>query len=427
MSSFAELYKEVVELCSLETISEQLNRRLGEICTLDDVYTLIRKLESLNDADLVDDSGDIRDFYWRLRSSISDALVAAGEKAEGPSLSTLSSSNEKAAQFAARTLGCLKSKQATEPIINRMQARRNSDKLAYIGALGDIGDSRIIEVLVPYLTRSGEINGSWLVYQSAVALGKTGNESVLNPLASVLREDSLWLAKIGAAEGLGLLGNMRALPALQQAIADADRRVAQAAQESINRILSRGSGDYGNGRRRASPAMTENDERLSSDARVPRRGQPILTGAYVAAAVCFGGSFIIAMIDLFTQEGPLSSIDDFDPRVPVLVMLGIFVIQGFGWFAVGACWQRVRNRWELMIGSVMAIICGVGPIIAVTIAIGTGAHPQASLTNVLIPNDVIWPIALLLMFGLCCFTLGAKWGRLARPAGGSLDCAGGRG
>jgi HEAT repeat protein len=243
MSSFAELYKKVVEACSFESMSDELNRRLGESCTSDDIFALIRKLESLNDADIVHDAGDEGDFYWRLRTSISDALVAAGQKAVGPLLSALSSSNESAAQYAARSLGRLKSEQAIEPIINRMRAvAENSDKLLYIGALGDTGGSRIVEELVPYLSRSGEPNGGWLVRVSAIALGKTGDEAVLDPLVKVLREDSEWFARLGAAEGLGFLGSRNALLALLLALGDADGRVRQAAQESTTQIKSRGAG-----------------------------------------------------------------------------------------------------------------------------------------------------------------------------------------
>lgn len=241
MAAFPKLYEEVVKTCSFESISAELNRRLGESCTSDDVRVLIGRLESLKDEDLVDDAGDISDFYWRLRTSISDALAAAGQRAIEPLLTTLSSPNKKAAEYAARSLGLLRSKQAIGPIVSRMHdAPTNADRFAYIGALGDIGDDCIIEELVPYLGRSDELNGGWLVRLSATALGKTGNESVLAPLTHVLAEDSEWFARVGAAEGLGLLRNARALPALRRALGDSDHRVAKAAQESIGLIQASG-------------------------------------------------------------------------------------------------------------------------------------------------------------------------------------------
>lgn len=240
MPAFSQLYEEVIKTCSFEGMSEELNRRLGETCTLDDVAVLIEKLESLKDDDLVNDAGDIGDFYWRLRTSISDALAAAGQISIDPLLSTLFSQNERAAEYAARSLGLLKAKQAIDPIINKMQqAPTNVGRFSYIGALGDIGDNRIIGELIPYLGRSNEMNGGWLVRLSAIALGKTGNATVLNPLADVLARDSEWFARLGAAEGLGLLGNAQALPVLRQALKDTDHRVAKAAQESINLIWAR--------------------------------------------------------------------------------------------------------------------------------------------------------------------------------------------
>lgn len=240
-SAFPRLYEEVVRTCSLESVSEDLNRQLGESCTSDDLRVLIEKLESLKDEDLVDDAGDIGDFYWRLRTSISDALAAAGQRAVGPLLSTLASSNARAAEYAARSLGRLRCKQAIDPIISMMRhAPTNAARFAYIEALGEIADDRIIEELLSFLDRSSEHNGGWLVRLSATALGKTGNESVLTPLGNVLAQDNDWFARLGAAEALGLLGSASALPALRHALRDSDQRVAKAAQESIDLIRTRG-------------------------------------------------------------------------------------------------------------------------------------------------------------------------------------------
>jgi HEAT repeat protein len=241
MTAFGQLYEEVVKACSFESMSADLNRQLGESCTPDDVRVLIKRLESLKDEDLADDAGDVGDFYWRLRTSISDALAAAGQQALGPLLSALNSPNEKAAEYAARSLGLLRSKQAIAPIVSKMRhAPTNAGRFAYIGALGGIGDDCVIKELLPYLSRSNEENGGWLVRLSATALGKIGNEAVLGPLTNVLAEDSNWFARLGAAEGLGFLGNAEALPALRQALHDLDPRVAKAAQESID--LIQGSG-----------------------------------------------------------------------------------------------------------------------------------------------------------------------------------------
>jgi HEAT repeat protein len=240
MSAFPQLYEEVIKTCSYESMSEELNHRLGQACNLNEITILIKKLESLKDEDLVDDAGDIGDFYWRLRTSISDALAAAGQISVGPLLTTLTSPNPRAAQYAARSLGILKEKRALDPIISKMhQASKNADRFPYISALGDIGDERIIRELIPYLDCSNEQNGGWLVRISANALGKTGSKLVLNPLAHILLKDTNWFARLGAAEGLGLLGNKQAFPILRQALKDTDHRVAEAAQESMNMLITR--------------------------------------------------------------------------------------------------------------------------------------------------------------------------------------------
>ena len=241
MAAFAQLYEEVVKTCAFESVSEDLNRQLGESCTSDDIRVLIEKLESLKDEDLVDDVGDIGDFYWRLRTSISDALAAAGRRAIDPLLSTLSSPNKKATEYAARSLGLLRSKQAIGPIVSKMHhAPTNANRFAYIGALGDIGDNCIIEELLPYLGRSNEHNGGWLVHLSATALGKTGQRVCPRSSNECPRSRQSLDRSPGAAEGLGLLGNARALPALRRALGDSDDRVAKAAQESIGLIQASG-------------------------------------------------------------------------------------------------------------------------------------------------------------------------------------------
>jgi HEAT repeat protein len=249
VSEFSRLYDEVASACSSENIPQELNQRLGAACTHSDIATLIGKLESLNKADLVGDAGDRIDFYWRLRTSISDALAAAGEKAEGPLLATLNSTNEDAAQYAARALGLMKSKQAIEPILGKLRsAPNNATKMMYIEAIGDIGDGSAVKVLLPYLKRSHEQNGGWLVRVTANALGKIGNKSVLNALCGVLRHDSEMLARLGAAEGLGALGCIESLPCLRRALKDKDRHVAKAAEESIGLIRLRNGALVGRSR-----------------------------------------------------------------------------------------------------------------------------------------------------------------------------------
>lgn len=234
MAEFSEIYEEVIQTCAFDSLSDELSERLGRACAPSDVATLIAKLEFLDPANLRDDAGDEGDFYWRLRLSLSDALVAAGEIAVEPLLAALNDGNASAAPAAARSLGLLRSRRALPGLRHRLAtARTHVERLPYIAALGDLDERSVVEQLMPYLRRSGERNGGWLVRVTAVALGKIGDASVTGALCSVLESDPDWFARLGAAEGLGLLGNREALPALERALGDTDSRVSQAAQDSM--------------------------------------------------------------------------------------------------------------------------------------------------------------------------------------------------
>lgn len=237
MSKFAEIYSEVTRSCSCEAVSEELNVKLGEVCGEEEIRVLLRYLEDLDNADIEDDSGDVRDYYWRLRTSISDALAAAGDIAIPYLLKALESPNLEAAQYAARSLGKIRAVEAIEPITNILNSSiENADRLTYLSALGDMKDESIVSILVSYLNKSHEENGGWLVRCSANALGNIGLESSIKPLADVLSNDQEWFARLGAAEGLGKLAYEGSLLSLKKALNDSDHRVSKVAQESINKV-----------------------------------------------------------------------------------------------------------------------------------------------------------------------------------------------
>lgn len=237
MSNFSELYSEVTKSCSWETISEELNVKLGKECGEEEVQILLRHLEDLNNADLEDDAGDVGDYYWRLRTSISDALAAAGDIATPYLLKALESPNPQAAQYAARSLGKIRAVEAIEPIANILNSSiENADRLTYLSALGDMKEESSVPILIPYLEKSHEKNGGWLVRCSANALGDIGLESSVKPLAEVLSNDQEWFARLGAAEGLGKLAFEGSLFPLKKALKDSDHRVSKVAQESIDKV-----------------------------------------------------------------------------------------------------------------------------------------------------------------------------------------------
>lgn len=237
MSSFVELFDRVKETCGWESISPELNKELGRACGLEEVGLLIRYLEELDDEDLEDDVGDLGDYYWRLRTSISDALVAAGDASIPLLLNALDSENAEASGYAARSLGKLKAREAICPITRFIQdSDHDSGKLLYVAALGEIGAEQSIDVLAPLIrTCGGERKGS-LARCAAIALGEIGSESCVALLGDALKNDDDWFARLGAAEGLGKLKFASSISVLEFGLQDTDSRVAKAARESLERV-----------------------------------------------------------------------------------------------------------------------------------------------------------------------------------------------
>src|SRR5262245_61677892 len=117
MASFRDLLAEIQRDCGWEHIPYDKISALARLCGPTEVDHLIRELDTLNDADLVDDAGDTGDEYWRLRSAYSQALAEVGEVAVEPLLRALDSENAKTRAHAARALGRIGTPRALRPII----------------------------------------------------------------------------------------------------------------------------------------------------------------------------------------------------------------------------------------------------------------------------------------------------------------------
>jgi len=75
--------------------------------------------------------------------------------------------------------------------------------------------------------------------QAAFALGNTGNEAMVEPLARALRDQNP-AVRAAAATALGRIGSRRALPALRRARRDSSAAVRMQVQSSIQSIRERG-------------------------------------------------------------------------------------------------------------------------------------------------------------------------------------------
>ncbi|MBA3869982.1 MAG: HEAT repeat domain-containing protein [Anaerolineae bacterium] len=83
-------------------------------------------------------------------------------------------------QFAAMSLSEIKDDSTVEPLINVLVNDEDQDvKGGAIGALGDIGDSRAVDVIVPFL------ENEYLALVAIQALGKIGDTKAIEPLKAI--------------------------------------------------------------------------------------------------------------------------------------------------------------------------------------------------------------------------------------------------
>jgi HEAT repeat protein len=232
MASFSTILAEIKRDCGLEEIPYDKISALARVCGPGDVDLLIRELDALDDADLEDDAGDMRDEYCRLRTAYSQALAEVGEPAIEPLLRGLDSGNPETRAAVARSLGLIGTQRAYGPIVAALaEARDDMLRMKLIEALGELRDERAVDVLLPYLKTAQHQNRAWIIRMAANALGRIGTEAVIQPLAEVLATDPDWFARLGSAEGLRKMPHPLAAEALRRALTDQDGRVrAEAAR-----------------------------------------------------------------------------------------------------------------------------------------------------------------------------------------------------
>lgn len=232
-TSFDELLAEIRRDCGWEQMPESKLPRLAQLCGPDEIRRLIAALDALDEEDIADDAGDMADEYALLRASYTRVLALSGEQAAEPLLRALSSRNPATWACAARALGQLREPRAFEAISALLaQAGDVGERLPFVQALGTLGDSRGFEVLLPLLKAPAQLNRGWLIRVTAEALGRLGPVAIA-PLAEVLQSESDWFARLGAAEGLALIADARALAALEAAQNDSDGRVRQQAAAGV--------------------------------------------------------------------------------------------------------------------------------------------------------------------------------------------------
>ncbi|PIQ28751.1 hypothetical protein COW36_11705 [bacterium (Candidatus Blackallbacteria) CG17_big_fil_post_rev_8_21_14_2_50_48_46] len=232
---FQALWQNLRRACAFEQMPLQSAQELGQICGPKEIEFLIQALLQLVDADLEDDPGDLSDEYWRLRRTLTEALVAAGSQVIQPLLCNLNSPNLSAVGYFAEALGRLQAPEALEPLLALYQRHADQGlRWSVITALGDLNDSRALPLLKQTLLAPPELNRGWWIRLTAQALGKLQAPEVLPIFEHILTQDADWFARLGIVEGLLSFHptpEIRRL--LERGKRDSDSRVAELARRSI--------------------------------------------------------------------------------------------------------------------------------------------------------------------------------------------------
>ena len=223
-------------------LSEVLSR--GRSRTPEDVAMCMRGADSLgrlNDPAAVEVLVRLgQDHDSSLRREAARALGDIGDPRALESLmALLADSDIRVRSDAVRALGKLGRPEAVEPLIRILREETGDMACAAAEALGDIGDARALEPLVDHVHTISDSTSRWF---AAVALGKLRDPRALEQLLRALRDQAVEV-RCGAAEGLGLLGDARALPDLETAALRDEGEwelgnVRDCAQQAIERIRS---------------------------------------------------------------------------------------------------------------------------------------------------------------------------------------------
>ena len=149
-----------------------------------------------------------------IRSAAAIALGELGDKnAVGILCKAIKDKDASVSSQAAFSLAKISDKSITDFLINLLQHERDYVRFNALSVLGSLKDERSIPSIIKVLE---DDKSNWVRSEgAAIALGKMGGQRVVNPLTTALcdQNDSV---RFYSALALGWLGNLAALPALQQ-------------------------------------------------------------------------------------------------------------------------------------------------------------------------------------------------------------------
>jgi HEAT repeat protein len=143
--------------------------------------------------------------YWTVREEAARALARLGDpRAVEPLCALLDDWASVAAVAAADALGTFRDGRAVEPLCHNLEVRAPVAR-----ALGKLGDARAVQPLLSSLQGTLGPHGA-----AAEALAAIGDKSTVQALCRLLYSDDREFIRRIAAETLGKLGYLEALPAL---------------------------------------------------------------------------------------------------------------------------------------------------------------------------------------------------------------------
>ncbi len=219
----------IAELCQCAAFEDLRGacvaaEKLAELDSDAATTALVSLLEQLDDTDLSDDHGDVRDEVWRTREAVTHGLEVCGPRAIAPLRPLIARPPSDAGEVALLVLAKLGDPSAAPVAIDWV----SRGVMAALVPLGLLAPPGAVELLARTIADAALENVSWTKRLAAHALGKLATDAALDVLERQLR-DADWYARLGAVEALHEVAGDRARLLLERASHDTDTRVAAAA------------------------------------------------------------------------------------------------------------------------------------------------------------------------------------------------------
>lgn len=165
-------------------------------------------LGKINDASAVEPLIQaLKDEDWQVQANAGRALVKIGEVSTDSLIKALDNDNNSIKRGAALALGGIRDPRAVEPLIASFQKSDHDVRLAIGNALASINQTCAVEPFLQIL--QDENAGDEMRSDSAMALGKMGDERAIEPLLQAMNEKESSELKLCAAKALKAISKMR--------------------------------------------------------------------------------------------------------------------------------------------------------------------------------------------------------------------------